>query len=243
AELADLVVNRFNGSLKAEHGTGRNMAPFVEKEWGTAAYEIMKRIKNIFDPNNKINPDVLINPDPKAHLKNLKPMPESHAIVDKCMECGFCEPHCVSEGLTLSPRQRIVIAREISRLEETNEDAQRLAAIRKDVSYQLDETCATDGLCALACPVHIDTGKFVKTWRANELSDGNKKVAAYIGSNMAGTTAIMRTGLKMVSFFHSLLGTTIMTALSNGFHFITFGKVPKWIPEMPKGADKINTKN
>ena len=243
AELADLVVNRFNGSLKAEHGTGRNMAPFVEKEWGTAAYEIMKRIKNIFDPNNKINPDVLINPDPKAHLKNLKPMPESHSIVDKCMECGFCEPHCVSEGLTLSPRQRIVIAREISRLEETNEDAQRLAAIRKDVSYQLDETCATDGLCALACPVHIDTGKFVKTWRANELSDGNKKVAAYIGSNMAGTTAIMRTGLKMVSFFHSILGTTIMTALSNGFHFITFGKVPKWIPEMPKGADKINTKN
>ena len=243
AELADLVVNRFNGSLKAEHGTGRNMAPFVEKEWGTAAYEIMKRIKTIFDPNNKINPDVLINPDPKAHLKNLKPMPESHSIVDKCMECGFCEPHCVSEGLTLSPRQRIVIAREISRLEETNEDAQRLAAIRKDVSYQLDETCATDGLCALACPVHIDTGKFVKTWRANELSDGNKKVAAYIGSNMAGTTAIMRTGLKMVSFFHSLLGTTIMTALSNGFHFITFGKVPKWIPEMPKGANKINTKN
>ena len=243
AELADLVVNRFNGSLKAEHGTGRNMAPFVEKEWGTAAYEIMKRIKNIFDPNNKINPDVLINPDPKAHLKNLKPMPESHSIVDKCMECGFCEPHCVSEGLTLSPRQRIVIAREISRLEETNEDAQRLAAIRKDVSYQLDETCATDGLCALACPVHIDTGKFVKTWRANELSDGNKKVAAYIGSNMAGTTAIMRTGLKMVSFFHSILGTTIMTALSNGFHFITFGKVPKWIPEMPKGANKINTKN
>ena len=242
AELADLVVNRFNGSLKAEHGTGRNMAPFVEKEWGTAAYEIMKRIKNIFDPNNKINPDVLINPDPKAHLKNLKPMPESHAIVDKCMECGFCEPHCVSEGLTLSPRQRIVIAREISRLEESNDDPQRLAAIRKDVTYQLDETCATDGLCALACPVYIDTGKFVKEWRANELNSGDKKVAAFIGSNMAGTTAVLRVGLKVVSFFHSILGTKIMTALSNGFHFITFGKVPKWIPEMPKGANKIKTR-
>jgi len=241
AELADLVVNRFNGSLKAEHGTGRNMAPFVEKEWGTKAYEIMKRIKNIFDPYNKINPDVLINPDPKAHLKNLKPMPETHAIVDKCMECGFCEPHCVSEGLTLSPRQRIVIAREISRLEESNDDPQRLAAIRKDVTYQLDETCATDGLCALACPVYIDTGKFVKTWRANELNAGDKKVAAYIGSHMAGTTAVLRAGLKVVSFFQSILGTKIMTTLSNGFHFITFGKVPKWIPEMPKGADKINT--
>ena len=241
SELAILVVDRFSGSLKAEHGTGRNMAPFVEKEWGTKAYEIMKRIKNIFDPHNKINPDVLINPDPKAHLKNLKPMPESHAIVDKCMECGFCEPHCVSEGLTLSPRQRIVIAREISRLEESKDNPQRLADIRKDVTYQLDETCATDGLCALACPVYIDTGKFVKEWRANELNAGDKKTATYIGSHMAETTAILRVGLKSVSFFHSIFGTKIMNTLSNGLHFISFGKVPKWIPEMPNGANKINT--
>ena len=241
SELAILVVDRFNGSLKAEHGTGRNMAPFVEKEWGTAAYEIMKRIKTIFDPNNKINPDVLINPDPKAHLKNLKPMPESHTIVDKCMECGFCEPYCVSEGLTLSPRQRIVIAREISRLEESNENPTRLADIRKDVTYQLDETCATDGLCALACPVNIDTGKFVKTWRANELNGSSKKVAEYIGSHMVGTTAILRFGLKTVSLFHAILGTTMMAFLSNGIHFISFGKVPKWMTEMPKGANKINT--
>ncbi|MDR6844953.1 FAD-binding and (Fe-S)-binding domain-containing protein [Flavobacterium granuli] len=240
SELAVLVVDRFNGSLKAEHGTGRNMAPFVEKEWGPTAYEIMKRIKNIFDPNNKINPDVIINTDPKAHLKNLKPLPECNDIVDKCMECGFCEPHCVSEGLTLSPRQRIVIAREINRLEESKDDPQRLADIRKDVTYQLDETCATDGLCALACPVHIDTGKFVKTWRAKELDSGAKKTAGYIGSHMAGTTSIVRTGLKIVSFFHSILGNTIMTTLSTVFHFITFKTVPKWIPEMPKGADKIN---
>lgn len=239
AELALIVVDQFGGSLKAEHGTGRNMAPFVEKEWGTAAYDIMKRIKNIFDPLHQINPDVLINPDPKAHLKNLKPLPESHHIIDKCMECGFCEPYCVSEGLTLSPRQRIVIAREISRLEATNEDPNRLAELRKDVTYQLDETCATDGLCALACPVSIDTGKFVKHWRATKISDSQKKVANYIGSNMASTTAMMRIGLKVVAFFHAVLGTTIMSALSNAVHWISFGAIPKWLPQMPKGANKI----
>ena len=239
AELAIIVVDQFGGSLKAEHGTGRNMAPFVEKEWGAAAYDIMKRIKKIFDPKNQINPDVLINPDPKAHLKHLKPLPESHAIIDKCMECGFCEPHCVSEGLTLSPRQRIVIAREISRLEATNEDSQRLAAIRKDVTYQLDETCATDGLCALACPVHIDTGKFVKHWRADAITDTQKKVANYIGSNMESTTAMMRMGLKVVSFFHSVFGTRIMSSISSGMHWISRGTIPKWIPQIPKGADKI----
>ncbi len=242
AELVEIIVVQFNGSLKAEHGTGRNMAPFVEKEWGTAAYEIMKCIKNIFDPHNKINPDVLINPDPKAHLKNLKPMPESHAIIDKCIECGFCEPNCVSEGFTLSPRQRIVIAREISRLEATKENPIRLAEIRRDVTYQLDETCATDGLCALACPVNIDTGEFVKTWRANGVSANNKKIASYIGSHFAAITAISRLGLKMVSFLHSVLGTKTMVFLSNGLHFISFKKVPKWIPEMPKGAKKNSTK-
>ena len=239
AELAIIVVDQFGGSLKAEHGTGRNMAPFVEKEWGAAAYDIMKRIKKIFDPKNQINPDVLINPDPKAHLKHLKPLPESHAIIDKCMECGYCEPHCVSEGLTLSPRQRIVIAREISRLEATNEDSQRLADIRKDVTYQLDETCATDGLCALACPVHIDTGKFVKHWRADAITDTQKKVANYIGSNMESTTAMMRMGLKVVSFFHSVFGTRIMSSISSGMHWISRGTIPKWIPQIPKGADKI----
>lgn len=239
AELAIIVVDQFGGSLKAEHGTGRNMAPFVEKEWGAAAYDIMKRIKKIFDPKNQINPDVLINPDPKAHLKHLKPLPESHAIIDKCMECGFCEPHCVSEGLTLSPRQRIVIAREISRLEATNDNPQRLAAIRKDVTYQLDETCATDGLCALACPVHIDTGKFVKHWRADAITDTQKKVADYIGSNMESTTAMMRAGLKVVSFFHSVFGTRVMSSISSGLHWISGGNIPKWIPQIPKGADKI----
>lgn len=239
AELAIIVVDQFGGSLKAEHGTGRNMAPFVEKEWGAAAYDIMKRIKKIFDPKNQINPDVLINPDPKAHLKHLKPLPESHAIIDKCMECGFCEPHCVSEGLTLSPRQRIVIAREISRLEATNDDPQRLADIRKDVTYQLNETCATDGLCALACPVHIDTGKFVKHWRADAITNTQKKVADYIGSNMESTTAIMRAGLKVVSFFHSVFGTRVMSSISSGLHWISGGNIPKWIPQIPKGADKI----
>lgn len=242
SELAILVVDRFDGSLKAEHGTGRNMAPFVEKEWGTEAYEIMKRIKNIFDPTNKINPDVLINPNPKAHLKNFKPIPESHEIIDKCMECGFCEPYCVSEGFTLSPRQRIVIAREISRLKATNEDPERLHEIMQNVSYQLDQTCATDGLCALACPVNIDTGKFVKKWRAKNLTESDKRVAAFVGSHMAETTAIFRVGLKTVSFFNAILGSTVLSALSNAIHFISFEKVPRWIPEMPKGANKINTK-
>ena len=107
-EVSDLVVNKYDGSLKAEHGTGRNMAPFVEMEWGKEAYDLMKEIKRIFDPLNILNPGVILNTASDIHLRNLKPIPAASEIIDKCTECGFCEPSCVSADLTLTPRQRIV---------------------------------------------------------------------------------------------------------------------------------------
>ncbi|WP_029903500.1 FAD-binding and (Fe-S)-binding domain-containing protein [Prevotella sp. 10(H)] len=238
-ELADIVVNKFDGSLKAEHGTGRNMAPFVEKEWGEAAYKIMVRIKDIFDPNRLINPGVVINQNPKIHLENLKPLPAVNEIVDKCMECGFCEPHCVSEGLTLSPRQRIVIAREISRLKTTMENPARLKQMQHDAQYYSDETCATDGLCGIACPVKIDTGKYVKDWRHDKASGMAKSIASSIGNHMAGTTSAMRGGLNFVHFFHTVLGDTLMGGIASAMRTVSFKTIPKWNKDMPKGAHKI----
>ena len=41
-DVKTLVVDKYDGSLKAEHGTGRNMAPYVRYEWGDRAYECMK---------------------------------------------------------------------------------------------------------------------------------------------------------------------------------------------------------
>lgn len=238
-ELAELIAGKFNGSLKAEHGTGRNMAPFVLKEWGDAAYAIMERIKNIFDPQHLINPGVVINKNPKIHLENLKPLPATNEIVDKCMECGFCESSCVAEGLTLSPRQRIVVGREISRLEETKEDAQRLQAFRKDAQYELDETCATDGLCGLVCPVGIDTGKYVKDWRHQLASDSERKIAGSIGCHMDTTTAVMRTSLNFVHGIQSIIGDKLLGGIAGGMRKVSGDKIPKWNPYMPKGGQKI----
>lgn len=238
-ELADIVVNKFDGSLKAEHGTGRNMAPFVEKEWGEAAYKIMLKIKDIFDPHKLINPGVIINENPKIHLENLKPLPAANEIIDKCMECGFCEPNCVAEGLTLSPRQRIVIAREISRLKAFGEDPSRLKQMLNDAKYYSDETCATDGLCGLVCPVKIDTSKFIKHVRHEEASDTAKKVASYIGNRMAGTTSAARGGLNFVHFVHSILGDTLMGGIASTMRTLSLKTIPKWNKDMPKGANKI----
>jgi D-lactate dehydrogenase len=100
-------------------GTGRNIAPFVEMEWGKTAYDLMWQIKSIFDPHGILNPGVILNTNSTVHLENFKPLPATHPLVDKCIECGFCESVCPSRNVTLTPRQRIVIQREITHLKAT----------------------------------------------------------------------------------------------------------------------------
>jgi D-lactate dehydrogenase len=146
--LVRMVTEKYGGSLKAEHGTGRNMAPFVESEWGRGAMPVMREIKRIFDPKNLLNPGVILSDDPQTHISNLKQTPPSHPIIEKCTECGFCERTCPSRYLTLTPRQRIAAWREISRLQATGEDSKRLKLLRQHFEYAGDQTCAVDGLCA-----------------------------------------------------------------------------------------------
>ncbi|HMM34781.1 MAG TPA: FAD-binding and (Fe-S)-binding domain-containing protein, partial [Thermoanaerobaculia bacterium] len=164
-DVVELVVKRYDGALKAEHGTGRNMAPFVETEWGPEAYAVMKRLKALCDPEGILNPGVLLNADPLCHLKDVKPMPTVEDEVDKCIECGYCEPKCPSRELTLTPRQRIVLRREMTRLEAEGTNAPLLAALEAEFPYAAVDTCAVDGLCATACPVSIDTGQLTKRLR------------------------------------------------------------------------------
>jgi D-lactate dehydrogenase len=237
--VAAMVVNKYDGSLKAEHGTGRNMAPFVELEWGADAYALMQEIKAIFDPEGLLNPGVILNPDPQAHIRNLKPMPVAHEIVDKCIECGFCEVHCPSRTLTLTPRQRIVAVREMSRLRSTGENPRRLASFREAFAYDGDATCATDGLCATSCPVGIDTGKLVKDLRAHDHTPTAESIATVLSNHMAAVTRSMQFGLKIVGLIHSALGTPVMSAISRGLRTVSGGRIPLWNPSMPRGADPV----
>jgi len=235
-DLASLVVDKYDGSLKAEHGTGRNMAPFVKREWGDRIYGAMQEIKTIFDPDHMLNPGVIINDDPNAHAKNIKPMPPAHDLVDTCTECGFCERNCMSHGFTLSARQRIVIYREMIRLEGSGESPGRLEQLREHYKWYGDRTCAADGLCALTCPVEINTGKLIKVLRHDQMTHTARRIADQVAGRMDSVTAITRFGLNLFNWMHGLLGTRGMTVLTARLRSLSGNRLPLWTPAMPKGA-------
>lgn len=239
-DVALLVVDHYDGSLKAEHGTGRNMAPFVEREWGKEAFQLMKEVKQLFDPNNIFNPGVIFNDDPKCHISNLKPLPQCHPLIDRCIECGFCEVNCVTCGFALSSRQRIVVQREISRLQQTHEDDARLNQLIKEFRYLGNVTCAGDGLCSTSCPIKINTGELIHVIREREIKQSRmaQSIGKFAANHLSGIETTLGVGLRLVSAAHWLLGDKLMSSIAKGLHYNTDQLIPLWTPAMPRATRK-----
>ena len=260
-DVAKLVVEDYDGSLKAEHGTGRNMAPFVKYEWGEKAYEAMCELKRIFDPEGLLNPGVIFNDDPDCFIKCLKPLPVlsydydsvpdgGHFLMDpsastsretieqvkranKCIECGFCEVNCMSCGLTLSSRMRIAVQREICELEATGTNPERLATLRKQYKYYGDQTCATDGLCSTSCPMKINTGELTHLIRQLDMNRSRLgyQVGEFAANHMAGIKSGLRVVLDVAHLGHVTLGPSLMTSVCRGMSRMG---LPLWTTAMPK---------
>ncbi len=245
-----LVAIDYQGSLKAEHGTGRNMAPFVELEWGETLYQVMKKIKNIFDPDNILNPDVIISNDPNIHLKHLKTLPATDDIIDKCIECGFCEVVCPSKNFTLTPRQRIALWRRIQTLTSkaqaglSDEEQQELRQLKNDYQFYGIDSCAATGLCGQACPIGIDTSVFIKNLRHKKRADQNIRyqAAKKIATHFALSSKAMRFGLSFTYQAKKLLGKGAVYHSFAVLNKLTQGKIPKWYAAWPQGAKTLQPK-
>ncbi len=231
-EVAQLVAVEFGGALKAEHGTGRNMAPFVELEWGSEAYQLMWTLKRLLDPQGILNPDVVLSEDPQIHLKHLKPLPAADALVDKCIECGFCEPVCPSNGLTLTPRQRIVIWRDIQARKRAGIDTSEL---ERAYQHQGLDTCAATGLCAQRCPVGINTGNLVRQLRAS--SAQHPGTATWLARHFATALQGTRLSLRLANGARRLLGAPRLAKVARTLH--ESAGLPLWTPAMPQAVQPI----
>ncbi|MGS2719317.1 FAD-binding and (Fe-S)-binding domain-containing protein [Paraglaciecola aestuariivivens] len=256
AAVAKLVATELKGSLKAEHGTGRNMAPFVELEWGSEAYQIMKSLKRLFDPSNLLNPGVIINDDDKVHIKNLKALPSSHSIIDKCIECGFCESVCPSQGLTFTPRQRISVSRRMTQLQQQLEQAalsqehvkqqqysEQLAQMQADYQYLGIDSCAATGLCEMHCPVGINTGEYIKALRTEQFQQSavKQQLAKVSAKHFAGVSRLASMGLSAVHATKTLVGDKPLELGFKGLNILSAGFVPLYFSQWPKGEAKLKT--
>ncbi len=194
--LVELIVGKYDGSLKAEHGTGVNMAPYVEREWGEKATELMWRVKRLADPDGVLSPDVLLSRDPGVHLREPENDPGDRGVGrgHACVECGFCEPVCPSRNLTTTPRQRIVLRREMARQPEGS-PVQR--ALLEEFDYDALETCAADGSCQIACPLGIDTGKMVKELRVAQHGERAEKLALAAAKRWGAVEKVSRLALRV----------------------------------------------
>jgi D-lactate dehydrogenase len=230
-EVVDLVVKKYDGTLKAEHGTGRNMSPFVETEWGTEAYQVMKQLKTVIDPLNLLNPGVIINESKDAHIQDLKSLPTVEEEVDRCIECGYCEHKCPSRNITLTPRQRIVVRRELALLKANGKTADHAELVGE---YQYDglDTCAVDGLCATSCPVDINTGDLVKRLRRENHSAFSNKVALMVSRNFRTVTVLVDAALATGNFVNKVFGKNAMTALTSG--------IKKIVPSFPLWSRQLH---
>jgi D-lactate dehydrogenase len=233
--VVELVVGRYDGALKAEHGTGRNMAPFVETEWGPDALAIMRRIKSLADPDGLLNPGVILNDDPRVHLKNLKPLPSIDREVDKCIECGYCEPTCPTREVTTTPRQRIVVRREMARLQAVEPGGDLLTSLRADFDWMVVDSCAADGLCATACPVAIDTGQLVKRLRREAHSAVANAWSGRVAERFWEVEAAARAALRAGHAVQRVFGPRAMPAVTRLASRV-LGPIAQWTPEMPRAA-------
>jgi len=235
AEVANQVAVKYKGSLKAEHGTGRNMAPFVELEWGEDAYNLMKEIKNIFDPKGLINPGVILNNDKEIHLKNFKSMPITNDYIDKCIECGYCEPTCPSNALTLTPRQRIASSRYMVSLEQSGK-VEELKEFKKLFQYDGVETCATCQLCSVSCPIDIDTGNLTKHLRSKQIGSLGHNIAGSMVNHYGVILSAGRIAMSGVKWINkNLISDKTMTSMSTNLRKLSGNRLPLWTKSLPSG--------
>ncbi|HUA75506.1 MAG TPA: FAD-binding and (Fe-S)-binding domain-containing protein [Solirubrobacteraceae bacterium] len=236
-ELVELIVGKYDGSLKAEHGTGVNMAPYVEREWGAKATAMMWQIKQLADPHGVLNPGSILNRDPDVHLKHLKTQPPIEEIASNCVECGFCEPVCPSRNATTTPRQRIVIRREMARQQEGSPVYEALLA---DYEHDALQTCAADGSCKQVCPVAIDTGSLVKEFRRRERSEREESVALSLARRYATVERAARGGLKGAQATASVLGSGAVAKLPRLLRRRISSELVPTLPASPPPAAPAN---
>jgi anaerobic glycerol-3-phosphate dehydrogenase C subunit len=227
------------GSISGEHADGLVRAAFIQKQYGPEFYELLKQIKQIFDPDSILNPDKIICDDPGIMTKNLRASYEvapeklvSDTAADKkeladelekCNGCGLCLTR--SEKLRFCPVYRAVG-------EELASSRAKANVLRFWATGQMDDKdfessdfrkfldlCINCKACSLECPSGVDVSKLIGAARAKYAKRKGLSIPQKVFSNN-----------RLLSQAGTAFGP-----LSN---FVTNLTITKWVLEKAAGIDR-----
>jgi FAD/FMN-containing dehydrogenase/Fe-S oxidoreductase len=186
------LVRQFRGSLSGEHGDGRLRGPFVESMIGPENYQLLKRIKNLFDPHNTLNPGKIIDSLPittALRYQGTRPVqPETVqnfsntggllGAAEMCNGVGECRKShraggtmCPSYMATLdeihTTRGRANILRQILSGQYPAAGKGRALLDHPDLARAM-ELCLSCKACKSECPSNVDVARmkseFLQAW-------------------------------------------------------------------------------
>jgi FAD/FMN-containing dehydrogenase/Fe-S oxidoreductase len=177
AEIATLV-KKYNGSLSGEHGDGRLRGEFIEQMVGKKNYQLLKQVKDIWDPQHLFNPNKIVDTPSMNTMLRYEPGQKTPSFktvfryhdqdvlqhAEQCNGSGDCRKTEMSGG-TMCPsfmatrdeknttRARANILREF--LTHSN----KINRFDHKEIYEVMDLCLSCKGCKSECPSNVDVAK------------------------------------------------------------------------------------
>lgn len=173
-----LLVREYRGSLSGEHGDGRARAPFIETVLGSEVMPLLRQVKEIWDPDYRLNPGKILDPAPMDSDLRYSPdyrQPEVKtefnwrkeggfpAAIEQCNGAGVCRKLATAGG-TMCPSYHATREEKDSTRGRANLFRQLFAGEEADAFRSEDlkealELCLSCKACKSECPANVDMAK------------------------------------------------------------------------------------
>ncbi|REL24805.1 FAD-binding oxidoreductase [Rhodohalobacter sp. SW132] len=177
AEVAD-IVKKYRGSLSGEHGDGRARAPYIETVLGSEMMPLLRRVKEIWDPNYLFNPGKILDPKPIDTDLRFSPDYNPPAVptmfkwrkaggfgnaIELCNGAGVCRKLAQSGG-TMCPSYHATREEKDNTRGRANLFRQLFSGKQMDAfeSEELKDAlslCLSCKACKSECPANVDMAK------------------------------------------------------------------------------------
>jgi Fe-S oxidoreductase len=169
------VVFQSGGTISGEHGVGLSRTAFVKDQYGPL-YDVFRQVKQLFDPQNLLNPGKIINDDPHLTSANLRPAPaappeivslqlrwrpeELRQVALRCNGCGNCRTQ--EPGFRMCPVFHIDPREEASPRAKANLMRQIATGqlppseLATDEFKRIADLCFNCKQCQLECPSNVN---------------------------------------------------------------------------------------